>query len=444
MRSTVISIYNLYPQVFCSCSCSPYSYTKIHFFCFYKIQIPRKKIQRCPVLIIHGTNDNVVPFWHGDELLRSFPPEYRAKPFWVNGLGHNHIEIKRRDEYVRRINSFIEMYVISQKNRKNGINNNDTNTSTSTNTSKDNDRTRNRVPAIIPEEEQYKPATSLKESGKFVVNQTWMKHGLEIVSEAIQDKKDKNKKKLLNNEKIVQKKNEKIQNEITRTEQPIHSTTTTTRRIYEEHRERQSPPPPPPPPPPPTMIYHQEIEKLSSDSRSYHESKHQTNIVKTVSLKRLSTNDLVMKAKKAEDENKSAIRAKREIDTSSHISQSSSFSFESAASRFLLTKESWGTDEEEQDVSFDDDYDSDAKENFGGGVSLQTFTNGDLSGFSLQSSFNHDACEISLCRDDDDEGGVNNSNNSIGDAGVLLPKSNLGQEEFKKEKPQIDRYSCIY
>lgn len=42
---------------------------------------------RCPVFIVHGTQDEVVPFWHGEELFLALQQPWRAKPFWVDGAG---------------------------------------------------------------------------------------------------------------------------------------------------------------------------------------------------------------------------------------------------------------------------------------------------------------------------------------------------------------------
>ena len=42
---------------------------------------------RCPVFIVHGTQDEVVPFWHGEELFLALKQCWRAKPFWVEGSG---------------------------------------------------------------------------------------------------------------------------------------------------------------------------------------------------------------------------------------------------------------------------------------------------------------------------------------------------------------------
>lgn len=131
---------------------------------------------RCPVFIIHGTKDEVVPYWHGDELLRSVPPEYRARPFFVLGLGHNNIENKVREEYFRRIDSFLKKHVSSNK----------------TIPEEQSAMNTKFVPKPIPQQDRYQPRTSLRDSGKFVFNQTWVKHGSEIVHTALQSKGFKN------------------------------------------------------------------------------------------------------------------------------------------------------------------------------------------------------------------------------------------------------------
>ena len=46
----------------------------------------------CPVLVIHGTRDEVVPFWNGESLFLEVPKMWRAKPLWVDGAGHNNVE----------------------------------------------------------------------------------------------------------------------------------------------------------------------------------------------------------------------------------------------------------------------------------------------------------------------------------------------------------------
>ena len=67
----------------------------------------RAKNIRCPTIIIHGKRDVVVPFWHGPRLLSAIHAEYRWKPMFVEDIGHNSIESKRRDLYLDALTSFI-------------------------------------------------------------------------------------------------------------------------------------------------------------------------------------------------------------------------------------------------------------------------------------------------------------------------------------------------
>eukprot|EP00554_Chaetoceros_debilis_P003144 CAMPEP_0194089890 /NCGR_PEP_ID=MMETSP0149-20130528/36637_1 /TAXON_ID=122233 /ORGANISM="Chaetoceros debilis, Strain MM31A-1" /LENGTH=690 /DNA_ID=CAMNT_0038773977 /DNA_START=340 /DNA_END=2412 /DNA_ORIENTATION=+ len=125
---------------------------------------------RCPVLVIHGREDAVVPFWHGDELLRSFQPEYRAQPFFVPEMGHNNIEVRKRQEYVMRVQEFFTKYIENQT------------TDTDQDWSGGNEKSTKRN--VVPVHERYMPEWSLKKVGKNFVNQTWVKHGPTIVNNA--------------------------------------------------------------------------------------------------------------------------------------------------------------------------------------------------------------------------------------------------------------------
>ena len=46
----------------------------------------------CPVLIVHGHEDAIIPIEHGQALLDAVPPKMRAEPFFVRGMGHNGFE----------------------------------------------------------------------------------------------------------------------------------------------------------------------------------------------------------------------------------------------------------------------------------------------------------------------------------------------------------------
>ena len=56
-----------------------------------------------PVLIIHGTEDEVIDFSHGLALFERCPKA--VEPLWVEGAGHNDIELYA--QYLERLKQFI-------------------------------------------------------------------------------------------------------------------------------------------------------------------------------------------------------------------------------------------------------------------------------------------------------------------------------------------------
>uniref|UniRef100_A0A7S3PW20 AB hydrolase-1 domain-containing protein n=1 Tax=Chaetoceros debilis TaxID=122233 RepID=A0A7S3PW20_9STRA len=72
---------------------------------------------RCPVFIVHGTQDEVVPFWHGQDLFMSLEQQWRAKPFWVEGAGHNNIEALLRPSgaFVDKLIEYLDLHVAARK-----------------------------------------------------------------------------------------------------------------------------------------------------------------------------------------------------------------------------------------------------------------------------------------------------------------------------------------
>src|SRR5207245_2242420 len=45
---------------------------------------------RCPVLVIHGTRDEVIPYSHGQQLYEA--ANQRKQSLWIDGAGHNDLE----------------------------------------------------------------------------------------------------------------------------------------------------------------------------------------------------------------------------------------------------------------------------------------------------------------------------------------------------------------
>nr|GEV87135.1 protein ABHD17C-like [Tanacetum cinerariifolium] len=75
------------------------------------------KVQKvsCPVLVIHGTNDDIVDFSHGKRLWELAKDKY--DPLWVQGGGHSNLE--SFPEYIRHLRKFIKaMEKLSLKQNK--------------------------------------------------------------------------------------------------------------------------------------------------------------------------------------------------------------------------------------------------------------------------------------------------------------------------------------
>ena len=72
---------------------------------------------QCPVFIVHGTQDEVVPFWHGQELFLALNQSWRAKPFWVEGAGHNNIEALLRPSgtFVDKLVEFLDLHISARR-----------------------------------------------------------------------------------------------------------------------------------------------------------------------------------------------------------------------------------------------------------------------------------------------------------------------------------------
>lgn len=64
------------------------------------------KVQ-CPVYIVHGTKDEIVPVWHGQDLHKGCKPGVRCDPFWIEGGGHNNLEIMARETFFERFQQFL-------------------------------------------------------------------------------------------------------------------------------------------------------------------------------------------------------------------------------------------------------------------------------------------------------------------------------------------------
>lgn len=67
-----------------------------------------KKV-RCPTLVVHGTEDEVIPFWHGEKLYAAAPSKKMSH--WVRGGHHNDYAYVAGADYLRVFQEFVGQLV---------------------------------------------------------------------------------------------------------------------------------------------------------------------------------------------------------------------------------------------------------------------------------------------------------------------------------------------
>ncbi len=79
--------------------------TSYKIFPFDKFEsISKIKDVKCPVLFIHGKQDSMIPFWHGEALFETAnEPKYK---FWIETANHNNVFQISREDYLRAIQDF--------------------------------------------------------------------------------------------------------------------------------------------------------------------------------------------------------------------------------------------------------------------------------------------------------------------------------------------------
>ncbi|XP_009114908.1 uncharacterized protein LOC103840180 isoform X2 [Brassica rapa] len=79
-------------------------HVKFKFCCDIYPNVKKIKKVKCPVLVIHGTEDDVVNWLHGNRLWKMAKEPY--EPLWIKGGGHCNLEIY--PDYIRHLYRFIQ------------------------------------------------------------------------------------------------------------------------------------------------------------------------------------------------------------------------------------------------------------------------------------------------------------------------------------------------
>ncbi|XP_038880041.1 alpha/beta hydrolase domain-containing protein 17B [Benincasa hispida] len=91
-----------------------YPVKRTYWFDIYK-NIDKIPYVKCPVLVIHGTSDDVVDFSHGKQLWELCQEKY--EPLWLKG--GNHCDLELFPEYIRHLKKFVST-VERSPSRRNG------------------------------------------------------------------------------------------------------------------------------------------------------------------------------------------------------------------------------------------------------------------------------------------------------------------------------------
>lgn len=76
----------------------------------------------CPTLIVHGTDDRVIPLSHGIGLYDALGDRIKAKPYWAIGRGHNDLDYNF-EPMVNSLNEFLDQYLGQYKRRRVSLSN---------------------------------------------------------------------------------------------------------------------------------------------------------------------------------------------------------------------------------------------------------------------------------------------------------------------------------
>jgi hypothetical protein len=78
--------------------------------------IDKIKRVKCPVLVMHGKGDEVVPFQHGQRLFSAAPEPKRS--LWVDEASHNDFLWVAGEQYGKTLREFVELIKRSHQGKR--------------------------------------------------------------------------------------------------------------------------------------------------------------------------------------------------------------------------------------------------------------------------------------------------------------------------------------
>lgn len=77
--------------------------------------IDRIRSVQCPVLIVHGQDDAIVPFDHGRALHLALPDSSKAETFFIKGMGHNGFDYHIEAMLMSKVSGFLDYHVLARR-----------------------------------------------------------------------------------------------------------------------------------------------------------------------------------------------------------------------------------------------------------------------------------------------------------------------------------------
>jgi pimeloyl-ACP methyl ester carboxylesterase len=77
--------------------------------------IDRIKEVVCPVVIVHGKDDTIVPIDHGMKLQDAVSERFQTKPLWMENTGHNDHGPVMEEALIGHLNSFLDYHILARR-----------------------------------------------------------------------------------------------------------------------------------------------------------------------------------------------------------------------------------------------------------------------------------------------------------------------------------------
>jgi abhydrolase domain-containing protein 17 len=65
-----------------------------------------------PILFVHGTADQIVPFYHSQQLHSAVQKNYKVEPLFIDGMTHNNVHVAVRQKFITRLMDFLEKNIV--------------------------------------------------------------------------------------------------------------------------------------------------------------------------------------------------------------------------------------------------------------------------------------------------------------------------------------------